>query len=1568
MRYLIAAGTRHYQEDLELPLVHNDVECVVELFESMGYERVLASVSRDPESADFENALSDWCLNSGLADDDVIVVYYAGHGTRSPSGLYRLAAADSTYGRPRSWLSLPNLAETLATSPVRNVLFIVDACHAAAAGTQIGTVTDTIVAGRGRSDAFGAGTWLLASARHRDAAVDGAFVAELTRACAQGDGASQRYLAPGTLADRVNQSFVASGLRQRAACSSVGQSEPPPFFVNPLFDPHAEVAEDGNVRADASDLSSHFEPRGRGVEQVYDSGSYFTGRERALREARAHLAGVGNPGILVVTADPGSGKSAVLGRLVLEGCTDASINAHHQTLQALVERLAAAADARATTPVALFTALADRQRPFRVVVDSLDEAGPGGDKAEARRIAWELLRPLAGVDCVRLVVGSRRELLPHIGDRVPVVDLDDSAYADDTDTAEYVAKIISDTGAPYEHTPDLARQVADEVARRAGRCFLVARMTASALLRERPFDTIVPGWMEQLPSDVGGAFEAYLQRLPPERYNPTMALLTALAFGEGNGLPRKIWVKVAARLSGIMLAEAHIDVLLEEDGSYLSHAAVDGTRYFRLYHQELTDHMKSRVLKRRDLRDVQECFVDTLLGLVPDRDWSGAPSYLRAHLATHAAGSGVLDDLIEDASFVVNAEPSTLLPAVRHALRRPPLSMAVERYCYLLVDGDPTPLDRGALLAFVAETYGEHALARQAEGISSSLERIRVEQREITPHRVVGWHDGDAYAIRSMNPNWKMEDLVLPGGGRAVLAAPPQAPHVHVWLLDEPSQSTILPHPANVVGLALLADPTGRAEAVTLDAEGTFRVWDLVNQTLSRTVPDTGYGHLFDAGFLSNGTPLIVCGNPEWVVALSLPVWEPLAKVDCPSPRNRAWGDPGASACLGHDEDGRLHLLTCDGMQGRVTLHPLEERSDALVVQENLARPVLVDHIRGPRGTIAAIAEARLRISLLEIGSRNATDMQFDGFPWQECGFAHGSATDPVLVAQDAEHLLIARCGTPPQRLAVKDKEAGQAGLMAPLLRDGQVYAVTASYGSHLTVVNCETGDAVGSPLRGHEGAVCAVRLLDAPGAKGPDILAIGNDGTARLWSWGAQDDRLAEAQHDLAELELSAPEIESLVPWTQDPAAVMAVSHRHIRRMEPAFPHESAQGAGTALIRDLALGDTPDEADRVEDPDGVLHLLSWEYTGHAKPEIDSDLGGWPLSVPVSFCIWHRLRPGIGVANTSLTWLHGVRGGVRGYLLPPTHLQPHTRFIGLDAVSGRVRSLNGPEDASDWVALPWAVDPGNDYVCSTAFTTLSGDTVLMTGARTIQGWESSVAGRSNPRYTNDREVVETQAPYAGTATVGRVWNVSTGAPHQSDGVELAHDVWLLVPHHGSAGTRWVAQQGRDGATSTIDLLAKRQYAVMPPRTAVSAYPRADRTLVSGNSFHIRWADRPGKTPMLLCLDPQTSDDSHPTPVTVWDPKTPDHPRHLPVPASRILWTGLSPNGEALVAVSDEHGVTLCHLPSCDTVWSTPLPALVSSLTALPGSPCLDVAVGTQQGVVFLRPQPSAAWRKRLGLG
>ncbi|MGV4983644.1 caspase family protein [Streptomyces sp. NRAIS4] len=1522
-RYVVAAGTRRYREAAELPLAHQDADRAAGLFESMGYQRILAKVSYDPAAEEFENALADWCRSPGLAAEDVVVVYYAGHGDRSPAGRYRLACSDSESGRPRSWLSPMNLAEILATSPIRNVLFVVDACLAAAAASDIASITDAIVASRARADDFGSGTWLLASARHRDLAVDGAFVTELAAAYRQGDGPSQRHLAPSALAERVNRSFLAGGVAQRAACSSVDHSEPPPFFPNPGFDPSAEVLGEDRTDPDVSDLSSHFEPRGRGVEHVHDPGSYFTGRARALGTARAHLAGDGPGGLLAVTADPGSGKSAVLGRLVMEGCTDASVNAHHQTLEALVGRLAAAADVRATTADGLFAALAGRTKPFRVVVDSLDEAGAGGDKAEARRIGWDLLRPLSGVACVRLVVGSRRELLPHLGDQVPVVDLDDSAYADDTDTAAYVEKILCDTGAPYARNTGPARRIAREVARRAGRCFLVARMTASALLRGPVVDTGAPGWAEQLPSDVGGAFDAYLQRLPSSRHAATMALLTALAFGEGNGLPRRVWVPVAARLSGLALVQADVDMLLEEDGSYLAGARVDGTTHFRLYHQELTDHLKRRVLRHRDPADVQECFVDTLSDLVPQQDWTRAPYYVRAHLATHAAASGALDDLLEDASFLVSAVPSTLLPAVRQAVRRPSVSMVVERYAYLLVDAESDWSDRAALLAFVARTYGEHALAERAEGIAGSIERLYAEPRAITAHRIVGRHRGDAYAINQLNPHWLIEDVVLPDGGRAVLAAPPWSASVHVWFLDEPAQSTILPHPAIVAGLAVLRHADGGPQAVTLDDNGTLRLWNLADQTSARTFTRTGFTCLFDAGFHDDGTPVVVCADREHVAVVRSTDLETVREVPCFTNRYHRWNNgPGGSACLAHGEDGTVRLLLCDGVTGLVTLHPLDEPGACHTVLEDLTSPVLVDRITGPAGTFAAIRDGSGPVVLLSPDASEPTAVSFPASHSEAMGFARGSADEPVFVAMPnsghAGTVLVLRPGSP----AVHSPTQVQAGsLMAPLTAGGTVYAVTANFTNHLEVMDCATGRTTGMPLSGHEGAVCAVRVLDHPGAEGPDILAIGNDGTARLWTWDACS---ATVPHNGAATALSPSAVAAMFPWSWVPGGVLTATTTGSLRCVRADPNAPLV-SGVELPEEMEP-DQESHADGeslVEESDGTVNILGWQDGAADTDRV--------------YLVWHRLGTKGQVETVRLPGVLGRRRD-RTHIrfLGPTDARPHTRLMAFDRQEGQVRLLESAGGIVEEARLPsWEVS--DDQVTAvTAMTTPEGHDVVL----------AAVCD-----------------PYPGRRTIGRLWDVSARRAHQCDGIELIPECRVLLPERTAGEARWVAQIRRDGRIRVLDVTTGRQHTVNDTRLW--------RHRMTGSGIRqavgAHWVHLADGGPLLVVRGAR-SGRSASDPFLVWDARNPSVTRPLPLEASHILWTGHSPSGEALLALSDAQGLALCHLPSGAPVWRTPVPARVTALTAVPGSPHLDIAVGTQQGVVFLRPRLSRSWRDRLGLG
>lgn len=1550
MRYLIAAGTSAYRPDsglADLDQALRDVERMAEFLTSpaMGYTRVLTDVSENPTAADLEDAVAEWCAHAPLTPDDVVVLYYAGHGDRpTPGGPYRLACADSREGRPRSWLSPQNLAETLAASPVRNVLFVIDACHAALGGAEIQSVTDGIVAARPRGDTNGAGTWVLASARHRDLADDGAFVTRLAEVCGRGDGPSQRYLAPSAVATRISEAFAADGRRQRAACSATNQTELPPFFPNPRHDPAAEFRGDGRAQGDTTDLSTHFDPRGRGVEHVHDPGSYFTGRRNALSSLRAHLEGPGGRGALVVTAAPGSGKSAVLGRVVLDGGCDVSVNARHQTLETLVDRLAAGADVRAAHPAALLTALAGRRTPFRVVVDSLDEAGPAGDKAEARRIAWDLLRPLGAVPCVRLVVGSRRELLAHLGEHARRVDLDSPRYAADTDAAEYVRRVLTDTGSPYADRPAEAHVIAREVARRAGPCFLVARMTASALLRGDPLDTTVPGWAETLPSDVGGAFEAYLRRLPRARHATAMALLTALAFGEGHGLPRRVWVRVAARLSGLALREADIDELVEEDGSYLTAVETAGARHFRLYHQLLTDHLRQRVLAHRDLRDLQECFVDVLLELTPARDWARALPYVRGHLATHAAGAGSIRALVADPAFLLAADPAGLLPAVRHASCDPVLAMAVERCADMLGTSAPPGYDRAARLAFAAEAHGAHALARSAEELSTSVRRVRVEARPVTPHRIVGRYDGGTYSTTSVRRGWVMDDVVLPDGTRVVLAAETDTPEVHVWPVDDPARATVLPHPAAVRALEVPRAVPGRALAVTLDDAGGLRLWDVVDQTVARVLGN-GYDALLDAGRLADGAPAVVCHDEGGVVVLDL-----TGRTALRVPVDRA-----VDAFLVYGGGDGPHLVVVGEAGGTVTRYPLGGASGPRTLLEGLRRPRLLARppVRSGSPVVALLeleeedeGAAARRVTLLDCVSGATSTVPAPHVSWGDGHFVQHSAHGSVLLLRTPEALEAHSLGS--GRIAATP--AGGWYDITPLPEDhgGRLYAFTDDMTGEVTLWDCTDGRAVAT-LQVHESAVCGLHVLGSSVSGTPEVLTVGNDGTARFWQCRLDELRTAGRDERAEERGLATSSTELVRGWAARPHDLVVGSWSGLRLADWSALDRSGPAYAPLVPGPLPESRKPRDAHLAEDARGTVHALT-----RRDVSLGEHAEEWS-EFKVTF-EWQRLHRDGRVDHVRPDLLTAVPSGTDCHLIPPS-TAPHTpRVVGYDPLDARLLTVD-PSGAAHRDDAPWAVDPATMGVCSAGFTDQAGRAVLMVAVRQLLEGDITLGHRY---VAHDPDAADAPAR-------GYLWDAGARRLLGPVPRELPAGLTTLVPHHGGTGTRFVALVGRVGDVSVLDLREGRVHTVHSGSATGRKKPLTfGRSLAPGHGHFLRWADLPGGAPLLVHLDGAGVDDTVLSRVVVWDSADPDAPaRPLPVTARRLLWTGFAPGGDALLAISDEQGVGLFHLPSLERVWSAPVPALVTSLTARPGSPHLDLAVATQQGVVLMRPRLDPAWETRL---
>ncbi len=365
------------------------------------------------------------------------------------------------------------------------------------------------------------------------------------------------------------------------------------------------------------DERGHFLPKAQGAEQG-ELAWYFMGRrqEGARIAEWLHTA---TQGMLVVTGEAGSGKSALLGNVVVQanpelsallaraGMTDgtegavlppphvfdAVLHLTGATTGDVVRQLAG--DESIEDAEELAARLSDREAPFTVLVDALDEA------QDPLTVARELLAPIAGIDGVRVLVGTRsstkegpdspagedRDILDALGEPSLCVKVGrDSAAAD-----EYVRRRLL-AGIPTIAPAELDA-VREEIASRE-RHFLYARLAVHELMA-RP-ELLEPTHRDQraelLAHDYRALFAAAVRRLGDR--DPAFApLLEALALGQGRGLPRTdgVWQIAARALDGTAaIDEESVDALLADAAPYVMLDAEHGQSVYRLAHRTFQEH------------------------------------------------------------------------------------------------------------------------------------------------------------------------------------------------------------------------------------------------------------------------------------------------------------------------------------------------------------------------------------------------------------------------------------------------------------------------------------------------------------------------------------------------------------------------------------------------------------------------------------------------------------------------------------------------------------------------------------------------------------------------------------------------------------------------------------------------------------------------------------------------------------------------------------------------------------------------------------------------------------------
>ena len=158
-------------------------------------------------------------------------------------------------------------------------------------------------------------------------------------------------------------------------------------------------------RIQRTTMATHWDPRARGVAMASERGWMFTGRAKAMRKVLSWMSTAGGGEGLVVTGPPGTGKSALLARIVTLAdpvirkkseadhaladvpadelpplqLVTVAIHARRKTAADVALELAVALGARLdsgeTEPEAMARAAATaRTVPATLVVDALDEA------------------------------------------------------------------------------------------------------------------------------------------------------------------------------------------------------------------------------------------------------------------------------------------------------------------------------------------------------------------------------------------------------------------------------------------------------------------------------------------------------------------------------------------------------------------------------------------------------------------------------------------------------------------------------------------------------------------------------------------------------------------------------------------------------------------------------------------------------------------------------------------------------------------------------------------------------------------------------------------------------------------------------------------------------------------------------------------------------------------------------------------------------------------------------------------------------------------------------------------
>lgn len=881
----------------------------------------------------------------------------------------------------------------------------------------------------------------------------------------------------------------------------------------------------------------HFVPKASGAE-LGEQNWYFEGREDERRRILAWLDSA-QGGMLVVTGAAGSGKSALLGHVVVHSRRElADILMKHQKLgplpegsvppydvfdsvlhltgatpRTVVQRIAESAGLGTPPDAAIGEQCAWLVERFRTVDRGAGGQPPRAD-AEVRftlladaldeahlplLIAERILSPLADLPGVRVVVGTRRSTAE--GPDLPVsedADLMEALGADRNGNREtlsvtrdpaamrqYIRNRLHAARARLGVEPSQIDSTAEALSS-LDREFLYGRLAVHEVISN---PELAADPTPLLACDHRQLFTRAVERLS-EQAPCNRLLLEALALAQGRGLPIAdgVWAGIATALADspdIAVTDDDITELTDTAAPYLMLDTESGQSVYRLAHRTFSEHF-TRTGPPSAHDDRHRRITEYLAGPSngPVSDHRPNP-YVVQHLPTHAglAGPDGWQVLADRPQLLDRLSPSAVVASVMlRALGRFELPPAVAGVLFAweqLTTADPRDrrgLRELASLRCAPETVVQR-FGRRSSDPDSAWSVAWGQLKRHAPHLRLTGHSGSVQTLVAFTD----------ASRRVLLASGSDDGMVLVWdpVRGEAVGDPVTLHEGAVQSITAFEAPAGRTLLATGGADGTVRMWDPARGEAVGE-PLTGHDdwvHSVAKFEDDDGQTLLATGCGDGTVR----VWEPLTGKELAVGGGReeyvtGW-DPYTDreteelVAIGHDGDvySVVAFVGLDG-QDRHVLLATAGNDGTIRIWDPTTGEETIDPLTGHDGAVFSVTAFEGR----------------DGQTLLASGGEDGTLRiwDPETGRQTMTP--VTGHGEPVLAVGtlVEETEAGTRTLL-----------VTAGQDNSVRLWDPAGGQPVTAPLTGHENWVRAVsRVPPLSGAH--QLLATGGDDhTLRIWA-----------------------------------------------------------------------------------------------------------------------------------------------------------------------------------------------------------------------------------------------------------------------------------------------------------------------------------------------------------------------------------------------------------------------------------------------------------------------------------